>query len=403
MNFGPRVGFAYNLGGTGHTTLRGGYGIFYQPPFVEAYNNMVDSAPFSPQVFRYGVNFSNPYAGAVNPFPGQFAPFTPAKDVKFDTPMVGVSYSPDWKPAQQMSWNLTIEHQFRTDLLARLAYVGSKGTYLGYNTDMNAPRVFAGSSDFDPQDRRPYQQFNMVTQNISGANSSYNSLQVSLDKRFSHGFTIGANYTWAKSLDAVSALSDLDTINVVDPFNVRLYRGVSDFNVPHRLVANFVWQLPGPKKGVMQAIAGGWQVSGIWNWQSGFPLNITSGEDNSGTEVGNDQADVVSKPQYTTGPRGDRIAKWFTTDSFASNRPETFGTAGRNILIGPGTFNMDFSANKYFKFTERWKLQYRAELFNALNHTQLNNPGTTVTTSSFGRITGARDPRIIQMALKLYW
>ena len=167
LNLGPRFGFAYNLGGNGHTTLRGGYGIFYQPPFVEAYNNMVDSAPFSPQVFRYGVNFSNPYAGAVNPFPGQYAPQIPKSDVKFDTPIVGVSYAPDWKPAQQMSWNLTLEHQFSTDVMGRIAYVGSKGTHLGYNTDVNAPLVFPGSASIDAADRRPYQSFNLITQNIS--------------------------------------------------------------------------------------------------------------------------------------------------------------------------------------------------------------------------------------------
>ena len=404
LDLGPRVGFAWNMGGAGRTTLRGGYGIFYQPPFVEAYNNMVDSAPFSPQIQRFGVNISNPYAGIVNPFPDQFAPKPPAPDVKFQTPMVGVSYATDWKPAQQQSWNMTLEHQLRTDLLARVAYVGSKGTHLGFNNDVNAPRVFPGSNDIDAQLRRPYQQFQLVTQNISGANSIYNSLQVSIDKRFSRGFTIGANYTWARSIDEVSYLTDLDGINIINPFNIRAYRAVSDFNVPHRFVMNWVWQLPSLKRGgVLNAVLGGWQTSGIWNWQSGFPLNMTSGEDNSGTEVGNDQADVLSAPHYTSGSRGDRVAQWFTTSSFASNQPETFGNAGRNILVGPGTFNVDISANKYFRFTERWKLQYRAEFFNGFNHTNLNNPNTTVTDSSFGRITAARDPRIIQMALKLYW
>ena len=403
MDLGPRVGFAYDLGGKGHTTLRGGYGIFYQPPFVEAYNNMVDSAPFSPQFIRFGVNLANPYAGITNPFPAQFAPFTPASNVQFQTPMVGVSYAPDWTPAQQQSWNVTLEHQLRTDLLVRAAYVGSKGTHLGYNTDVNAARVFPGASNIDPQARRPYQDFTQVTQNVSGGNSIYNSLQLSVDKRFSHGFTIGANYTWGRSLDEVSYLSDLDGINIINPFNVRAYRGVADFNVPHRFVANWVWQLPSPKTGAMKAVFGGWETSGIWNWQSGFPLNIYSGEDNSGTTIGNDQADVVSTPQYTSGSRGARIAQWFTTSSFTANRPDTFGNVGRNTLVGPGTFNFDLSANKYFRFTERWKLQYRAEFFNAFNHSLLNNPDTTVGNPDFGRITSARAPRIIQMALKLYW
>ncbi len=281
---------------------------------------MVDSAPFSPQIFQYGVNFANPYAAVPNPFPAQFAPFVPASNVAFQTPMLGVSYAQDWSPAQQQSWNLTVEHQLKKDVLARVAYVGSKGTHLGYNNDVNAARVFPGGSELDPQTRRPNQDFNQLTQNISGGNSIYNSLQLSMEKRFSQGFSIGANYTWARSIDEVSYLTDLDGINVINPFNVRAYRGVSDFNVPHRFVMNWVWQLPSPEEGWKKAVFGGWQSTGIWNWQSGFPLNIVSGDDNSGTTIGNDQADVVSAPHYTNGSRGDRVAQWFTTSSFTSNR-----------------------------------------------------------------------------------
>jgi hypothetical protein len=399
----PRVGFAYNFGSRGRTTVRGGFGLFYQPPFVEAYNQMVDSAPFSPQILRNRIPFSNPYVGIQNPFPAQFAPTPPPKDAPFQLPLVGVSYAPDWKPAQTMSYNLTLEHQLRSDVLVRAAYVGSKGTHLGFNNDVNAPRIFPGSANIDADERRPYRDFTLVTQNTSGANSIYNSLQLSVEKRFSRGFTMGANYTFSRSLDWTSFLSDLDTINVINPFDANAYRGVSDFNVPHRFVLNYVWQLPSPGHGLARTLLGGWETSGVWNWQSGFPLDIASGDDNSGTAVGFDQADVVSKPGYTSGSRGNRIAKWFTTESFRSNQPGTFGTVGRNTLIGPGTFNVDYSAIKNFAFTERYRLQYRAEFFNLFNHPLLNNPSTTVNSSQFGRITGARDPRIIQMALKLYF
>jgi hypothetical protein len=302
-----------------------------------------------------------------------------------------------------LGWNFTIEHQLHNNILVRAGYVGSKGTHLGFNTDVNAARYFPGAADIDAQLRRPYSNFNLVTMNTSGANSSYNSLQLGIDKRFAKGFTVGANYTWSKSLDWTSNLTDLDGINVINPFNARAYRGVSDFNVPHRLVANYVWQLPSPTAGALRLVLGGWQTSGILNWQSGFPLNISSGEDNSLTTIGNDNADVVSKPGYTSGSKADRINEWFTTGAFRTNREGTFGNAGRNILIGPNTFNLSVSAHKTFQITERVKLQYRAEFFNAPNHTNLNNPGTTVTTDSFGRITSAGDPRIIQMALRLHF
>jgi hypothetical protein len=181
---------------------------------------------------------------------------------------------------------------------------------------------------------------------------------------------------------------------------VGAYRGVADFNVPHRFVLNYLWQLPSPKQGVSKALLGGWQTTAIWNWQSGFPLTITSGEDRALTSIGNDLADVVKKASQTSGARGARIAKWFDTSAFTSARLGTFGNSGRNILQGPGTFNIDFSAHKAFTIRERLRLQYRAEFFNVLNHTLLNNPDTGVVNSNFGRITGARDPRIL-MALKL--
>ena len=400
----PRTGFAYSLDKQGKTALRGGFGVFYQPPFVEAYNNMVDSAPFSPQFFLFGVPFTNPYAGIQNPFPAQYGPQVPVRDVEFQKPVLAVSYAPDWRPAQVMSWNLTLERQLGSNLLVRGAYVASKGAHLGFNTDLNAAIFKPGATTGNTQARRPNQDFQTITQNISGGNSSYNSLQLSVDKRFSRGLTLGANYTFGRSLDWVSFLTDLDGINVINPFNARAYRGVSDFNVPHRFVLNYVWQLPSPQtNAVLRHLLGGWQTSGIWNWQSGFPLTISAGEDNAFSGIGNDMADLVSKPGYTSGSRGQRIAKWFTTESFQTNAPGTFGNAGRNILIGPGTFNVDFSLQKNIRFTERWRLQYRAEFFNVLNHPLLNNPGTTVTSGSFGRITSAGDPRIIQMGLKLYF
>jgi hypothetical protein len=363
---------------------------------------MVDSAPWSPQVQIFNVPFDNPYAAYPNPFPGQFAPFIPPSNVQFIIPpSLAVSYTPDWKPGRTMSWNFTVEQQLRSDMLLRLGYAGSKGTHLGYNNDVNAPLPGPGATADNEAQRRPNQNFLEVVQDISGGNSIYNSLQVSLEKRFSHGFTVSANYTFAKSIDQVSYLTDLCGVNTINPYNVGAYRAVSDFNVPHRFVLNYLWALPSPTSGVAKALLGGWQTSGIWNWQSGFPLNITSADDRGLSGIGNDLADVVKTPTYTSGSQGDRILKWFDTSAFTQAKLGTFGNAGRNILIGPDTFNIDFSLHKFFAIRERWKLQYRAEFFNVLNHTQLNNPDTAVPDSNFGRITSARSPRIIQMALKL--
>jgi len=404
LQLAPRFGFAYNVGGKGRTTIRGGWGSFNQPPFVEAFNNMVDSAPWSPQYQFIGTPFMNPYNGAPNPFPSQYAPLVPAKDVAFANPLpLAVSYQHNWKPSNVMSWNLTVEQQLTNDVLLKVGYVASKGTHLAYNTDVNAPLPSPDATGDNEDDRRPYQQFQQVTQDQSGGNSSYNSLQVQVDKRFSHGVTVSANYTWARSIDEVSYQTDLCGINIINPYDIRAYRGVSDFNVPHRFILNYLWQLPSPKEGLERALFGGWETSAIVNWQSGFPLNIKSGGDYSYSlpEVGNDQAQVVADPHYTDGSTSAKLAQWFTTSAFGEPAPNTFGNAGRNILIGPGTFNIDFSAHKVFSLGERLKLQFRAEFFNFLNHAQFNNPDTTWSDSTFGQITSARDPRIIQGALKL--
>jgi hypothetical protein len=402
--FAPRFGFAYDLGGKGRTTIRGGWGMFYQPPFAESRIAMSNTAPFSPQYFLFGVSMDNPWAGQTNPFPAQFAPKIPEKDAAFQLPIIGISFAPDWRPARVMGWNLTIEHQLANNLLARVGYIGTKGTHLPYNVDLNHAIYSPGATVADTQQRRPNQNFQTLIQDISGGNSNYNSLQLSLERRFAQGFSISASYTFSRSIDYNSAAAALININLINTDNARAYRGVSDFNIPHHLVVNYVWQLPSPKRSTwLRLIAGGWQTNAIWNWQSGFPLTFLSGEDRSRTGIGNDSADVISKPGYTSGSRGQRIAQWFTTSSFVPAALGTFGNAGRNILLGPGLFNVNFSALKNFMITERWRLQYRAEFFNFFNNTPLGNPGATLGSPSFGRITSAGDPRILQMALKLYF
>lgn len=401
--FAPRIGFAYRLGNK--TTIRGGWGLFYQPPFVEAFNNFSDSAPFSPQVqFLGGVPLMDPYHGTPNPFPAQFAPVIPPSNVAFALPLaLAVSYQHDWKPGKVMNWNVTVEHQLSKDYLVRVSYAGAKGTDLSYNIDVNAPRPSPTATAGNETARRPYPQYGQITQDQSGGNSEYDALQISLEKRFSYGIRLGANYTWSKSLDEVSTATDLCGLNVINPYNVRAYRAVSDYNVPQRFVLNYTWQLPSPKSGIEKALLGGWQTTAIWTVQSGFPLNITSGGDFSYSNPGvaNDQAEVLSKPTYTSGSLNQKLAQWFSTSSFTTPAPNTFGNSGRNILIGPGTFNIDFGAYRVFDIKEKLKLQFRSEFFDFLNNAEFNNPNTTVTNTNFGRITSARNPRIIQFALKL--
>jgi carboxypeptidase family protein len=409
-NLAPRFGFAYSFGSHHSTVIRGGYGMFYQAPFLESFNHMVDSAPFSPQYLFRGVSFTDPYGseGIQNPFPAQYAPKVPsATDAFFPSPLdLAVSFAPDWKPANMMQWNLTMEHQFAGNFLARASYVGSKGTHLSYNTDVNAPLPSPTATADDEDARRPFQAYGQITMDISGANSNYSALQLVLQKRFAHGLLLDANYTWGKSMDWASSTSDMDTITIINPYDIAAYRAVSDFNVPHRFILDYVWQLPGVGSGLKNTVLGGWATSGIWTWESGFPLNIDTATDTSFSlpEVGDDQASQICTPQYTSGSPHNRVypqTPWFQPGCFVVPADNTFGNVGRNTLRGPGVFGIDFAAYKTFSLTERLKLQFRTEFFNVLNHPNFLNPDTTVTDDTFGFITGAQAPRILQMALRL--
>jgi hypothetical protein len=271
--------------------------------------------------------------------------------------------------------------------------VGSKGTHLAYNIDANA--AFNGGNVPDPN-------FGVVTESVSGGNSIYHSLQLSLEKRFSKGFSVAGNYSWNHNNDWVSYQSDTDSINVINPFDPGAYAGTSDLEIRHRLAFRGLWDLPGPKAGLMRGIFGGWQTAGIWTWQSGTPFSIFCGCDNAGTGIGNDLADQVGPVHYTSGSMATRLQQWFSVDSFTQNAVGTFGNSRRNILRGPRYFNVDLSLQKHFAITERMNLEFRAEFFNVLNHPNFGLPDNFQQDgSSFGTITSAADPRIGQLALKL--
>jgi hypothetical protein len=234
---------------------------------------------------------------------------------------------------------------------------------------------------------------------LSVGNSSYNGLQVSANKRFHRGLTIMANYTWSKVLDIGSNDGDAPT----NPYNIRNDRGPANFNLPHKFVASFVWQIPGQSLHSAWArhAFGGWELNGIFNIQSGNPYTVTSGVDNSQTAVNADRANLIGNPKIS----GDRIKQqqlkqWFNTAAFTVNPIGTFGNVGRNTMIGPNQENIDFGIIKTFTIKERFKAQFRAEAFNLFNHANFNNPNANVSAATFGTITGAGAPRVLQLAWK---
>jgi Carboxypeptidase regulatory-like domain/TonB dependent receptor-like, beta-barrel len=405
--FAPRLGFAYNVQGHGRTTLRGGIGVAYQPPFLEALNNLVANPPFSPQVFFTGGKFDDPYGstGRVNPFPDKFGPRAGSADDVFDLPAIVTSYESNWKPPRAWSYNFTIEHQLTSDVMVRGSYIGALGRKLGYNTDFNFPTSLANLAN----DIRPNPAFGKMTQNVSKGRSNYNAMQLGVNKRFSRGLLVEAHYTWAKSIDEVSSISDLDSLNVFNPLNPTGYRAVADFDIRHRFVADYVWDIPTPwKTGILKHVLGGWELSGVWAAQTGAPFNVTSDNNVAAFEVPL-LAMSTAPARLTSGSKGEKLEHWFDTSAFAATPDDSFGSAPRNALHGPGSFTVDFGLFKSVQLVEKLRLQFRAEFFNAFNRANFNLPDGFIGSvadgpnTEAGRITGTQDPRIIQFALKLIW
>jgi hypothetical protein len=227
---------------------------------------------------------------------------------------------------------------------------------------------------------------------------------LSVEKRFSRSFSFVANYTYSKSIDYNSSNTTQGSSDVANPFAVAAYRGVSDFDVPHRFILSGVYSLPALTSSIplVRNLLGGWQLSGVWNWQSGFPFSVTSGVDNSRSGIGQDRADYVGGPLYSSGQsKQDMLNHYFNVAAFAPNALGAFGSSGRNILRGPNNFNVDMSAQKYLALTERVGLQFRAEFFNLTNTPSFALPGATLSSPSVGRILSAGDPRILQFGLKV--
>jgi hypothetical protein len=401
----PRFGFAWRAPGD-RTVVRGGFGLFWNPQFTVLYNGFVNAAPFSPQVTGFGVRFEDPYASAGNPFPASFAPFEPSTDAQFFTPLGTFgTFASNFKPSYQETFNLTVEHEVMRNLVARASYVGNLGRRLSYTDNVNYARYAPGATTGNIQARRPYSDFSSVLVTFADSTSSYHGLQLSVERRVANNFSFEVNYTLSKSIDEVSADTTPQNASQTVPLNRRLNRGVSDFDLPQRLVVSHVWNLPqlAGQHAVLRGVAGGWQFSGITTLRSGYPFSVTSGTDRALSGLGSSFADLVGDPFLDDDrPRAEKIERYFNTAAFAPAALGTFGTSPRNVMRGPGAVNFDLGLMKVFPITEAVRLQFRSELFNAFNTPNFNNPNNNVNTPArFGRIEGAGSPRIVQFALKV--
>jgi outer membrane receptor protein involved in Fe transport len=397
----PRFGLAYQL--APRTVLRSAYGIFYDEFFGLMLNRTIQAQPWIDDATLTGpLQFSSPFGSAKPLDPSNYKADRSVVLRPFSTYAVP---SPYLRPGYTQNWNFVLEREALSNLLLRAAYVGSKGTDL-LNTVENNPGIFGpGATAANINQRRPYANIGPLPLGFSNANSSYNSLQVTAQKRYSHGFSVLGNFTWAKSIDTGSFASVEGNQAGPDPFNTRNNRGPSNFDVTKRLVVSGIWEMPklGTANRVVKNVLGGWQSNAIFTAATGTPLTVVSGVNNSLNGVAGDFADYRGGEWRISGDRSrqQQIAQWFDKSVFAVNAVGTIGSGRRGQLRAPGLWNVDYSLFKSIALRERARLQLRGEFFNFFNHANLDAPNVTVNSPAFGLISGASSPRIVQVAAKV--
>jgi hypothetical protein len=386
-DFAPRFGFAWRPFGGNRTVVRGGYGIFYGGNTQNAIRLfLADAFPFivSQTVNR---NATNPQVLTLaNPFPT-------AANLSGSLATTAVGVYEIHPPAQYLqSWNLTVEREVGFSSALKISYVGSKGTHLGMQNNLNTPfdrsaKPPAGISPFPGWANMPYYALE--------ANSSYNGLTVTWQRRYVHGFFFTANYTYSKSLDEASQFNGGSTGGIVGLQNIyclRCDRGRSDWDVGHMFTPMFSWQAP-----YHNLLARGWQIAGTSRFYSGQPFTpvVTNSNLNLGEASRPDRIGKGTLPNPSPG-------MWFDVADFplVPDGSFAFGNSGRNILDGPGRIEVNLSLDRNFLIRERNRIQFRWEVFNVLNHANFGIPANAVNASNAGTILSADTGRVMQFALR---
>ncbi|PYU39449.1 MAG: hypothetical protein DMG54_26935 [Acidobacteria bacterium] len=416
-NFEPRIGFAWDPLRNGKMAVRGGAGLFDVLPLPYQFILLVtQAAPF----FEY-TSIKNPGAGTF--FDGVLPPF-PANKLR-------QTYTdPSPKRNYVTQWNLNVQYQLTPSLAAMVAYVGSRGLHQPFrvdDADMALPTVTSAGYLWDPNASRLNDNYGSIRGMFYQGRSYFNALELQLAKRMSHGFQLQGTFTWGKSIDTSSATVAGDafgnSISSLNWFDMRLVRGLSDFNVGRTLVVNGTWDIPTAKSfsGPARWIADGWELGLILTVSDGVPFTPTwgTGDDPALTQNNDDWAfpNRLGGPGCKTLTNPGNPNNYVKTQCFAiPTAPDAAfftanncqggdltnlqcfnlrGNAGRNILIGPGITNLDFSIfknNRIKRISENFNVQFRAEIFNILNHPNFAPPTVPDNSDIFlsdGTLSGA--------------
>jgi hypothetical protein len=417
-NFAPRVGFAYSPSWGKGLVIRAGGGIYYDQTQMNEVQFITNSPPI---FFQQNLNFTG-RGLPTHQFGVNALPVTPVPPITEDyqTPQGTNLFAQELdarKPRVYM-WTMSLQKSLGTNWLAEAAYVGSQGRRLSkrYNSDANVtPGVLY---DVTPGVRLFPRLAGMLYSSQSGM-SQFHALNMKLERRFDSGYSILSSYSFGHSIDTDSAGS-FGSPNL-NPANFQLDKGSSDFDIRQRSVTSVIYELPfgngkrfmGNTGRAVNAVFGGWQVNGIFVFQSGVNRSVTS-PNTTGLAFISQRADATgvdfnsefTRNGATIQPGSDYGGAnselyWFNPNAFSTTQPLKFGTSGRDILSAPPLWNTDLSLFKIFPITEQVRLQFRAEMFNAWNHTNFNPPQLNAASPFLGQLQSALPPRILQFGLRL--
>ena len=400
-DWAPRIGMSYQM--NSKTVIRLGAGMFYSqdtgnPRFDMARNlagrGRNNSNQTSPDLFWSNALVAGGLSGVVN---------LPERPYTFANPY-------DRRTPYTMQYLLNVQRELTANMVLEVGYMGSVSRRL------EALRAVNESIPVDPNvsslslaARSPFPEFGRIQLVDNGGKGNYNSLGMKLTKRYSSGLTALVSYTFSKSIDTASAIRNQGG-DVLFPQNSgcrQCERGLSGFNTEQRFVTSILYDIPVGKgramnvsNGFLDAIIGGWQLGSIITVQSGFPITVVNGADTSNTGAFFDRPNATGQNPQVSSVTTENA---FNTSAFAIQPRGTYGTVGRNTLIGPSFIRWDFSTLKNFKmpYKESHNLQFRFEAFNFPNHPNWGNPDTNIQSGNFGKIRGTRgDMRNLQMALR---